>query len=45
MFKRYALVKNNIVENLVAWDGEGDLFLGYDAVELSDELIASVGFI
>ncbi|EGO4099527.1 hypothetical protein U9Z24_04090 [Escherichia coli] len=44
MIKRYALVKDNVVENLIAWDGEGDLFPGYDAIELSDELIASVGW-
>lgn len=44
MITRYALVKDNVVENLIAWDGEGDLFPGYDAIELSDELIASVGW-
>ncbi|HCU0591850.1 TPA: tail fiber assembly protein [Enterobacter roggenkampii] len=39
---RYALVKNNTVENIVAWDGEGDLFSEYLTVELAEETPCSV---
>ncbi|AOP96415.1 tail fiber assembly protein [Enterobacter roggenkampii] len=41
---RYALVKNNAVENIVAWDGEGDLFSEYLTVELAEETPCSVGW-
>ncbi|HCR8895189.1 TPA: tail fiber assembly protein [Escherichia coli] len=41
---RYALVKNNAVENIVAWDGEGDLFSEYLVVELTNDMPASVGW-
>lgn len=30
----FALVKDGIVENIVIWDGEGDLFEGYKAVNI-----------
>lgn len=41
---RYALVKKNVVENIVAWDGEGDLFSEYLTVELAEEKPCSVGW-
>lgn len=41
---RYALVKNNAVENIVAWDGDGDLFSEYLTVELAEETPCSVGW-
>lgn len=41
---RYALVKNNAVENIVSWDGEGDLFSEYHVVELTNDMPASVGW-
>lgn len=44
MVSRYALVKNGVVENLVAWNGEGELFSEYLAVELADDTPASVGW-
>ena len=44
MIQRYALVKNNIVENMVAWNGVEDLFPEYVAIELHDDLVASVGW-
>ncbi|HHA1397594.1 TPA: tail fiber assembly protein [Enterobacter hormaechei subsp. xiangfangensis] len=33
----YALVKNGIVENVVIWDGEGDLFDGFETVNIDGE--------
>lgn len=41
---RYALVKNNIVENIVAWDGEGDLFNEYETIELEEGTLCSIGW-
>lgn len=41
---RYALVKNNAVENIVSWDGKGDLFSEYHVVELTNDMPASVGW-
>ena len=39
----YALVKDGVVENIVLWDGEGDLFEGYVAVNI-DGLGVGVGW-
>ncbi|MCC7581571.1 tail fiber assembly protein [Enterobacter roggenkampii] len=44
MIKRYALVKNGVVENLVSWNGEGELFSEFVTVELNDDSVASVGW-
>ena len=32
---RYALIKNNIVVNVVAWDGTGDMFADFTVVNIS----------
>ncbi|WP_105279775.1 tail fiber assembly protein [Escherichia sp. MOD1-EC6096] len=32
---RYALIKNNIVVNIVVWDGAGDMFADFKAVNIS----------
>ena len=44
MIKRYALVKDSVVENLVSWNGEGELFSEFVTVELNDDSVASVGW-
>jgi hypothetical protein len=44
MIKRYALVKDGVVENLVSWNGEGELFSEFVTVELNDDSVASVGW-
>lgn len=40
----YALIKNGVVENIVVWDGNGDLFSDYQVVELSDDTMAAPGW-
>lgn len=40
----YALIKNSVVDNIVIWDGEGDLFSAYQVVELSEDTIAGPGW-
>ncbi|HEG2117510.1 tail fiber assembly protein [Enterobacter kobei] len=40
----YALVKDGFVENTVIWDGEGDLFPDYQAVELNENENAGPGW-
>lgn len=40
----YALVKNGVVENVVVWDGKGELFSEFVTVELNDDSVASVGW-
>ncbi|HCS4523460.1 TPA: phage tail protein, partial [Escherichia coli] len=32
----YALVKNGVVENVVVWDGTGDIFDDYITVNIDD---------
>ena len=44
MIKRYALVKDGVVENLVSWNGEGELFFEFVTVKLNDDSVASVGW-
>ncbi|ENE2000933.1 hypothetical protein ABM424_003086 [Enterobacter hormaechei] len=39
----YALIKNGVVENVVIWDGEGDIFADYTAVNI-DELTVGIGW-
>lgn len=29
---RYALIKDDVVVNIVKWDGEGDLFKGFETI-------------
>ncbi|RAY34622.1 phage tail protein [Enterobacter kobei] len=31
----YALIKNGVIENVVIWDGEGDIFADYTAVSIT----------
>lgn len=33
--KRFALIKNNIVVNVVVWDGTGDMFADFTVVNIS----------
>lgn len=40
----YALIKNGLVENVVVWDGEGDIFSEYTTYELSDGEVAAPDF-
>jgi hypothetical protein len=39
----YALIKNGIVENIVEWDGTGDIFSEYTTIEI-DALEVGVGW-
>lgn len=39
----YALIKNGIVENVVVWDGDGDIFSEYEVVEI-DGVQAGIGW-
>lgn len=39
----YALVKDGIVENVVIWNGEGDLFNEFETVNI-DEQTAGIGW-
>lgn len=41
---RYALINNDVVENIVLWDGEGDIFDDYIKVELSDDVECGIGW-
>lgn len=40
----YALIKDGLVDNIVVWDGKGDLFSDYQVVELNDGTIAAPGW-
>ncbi|WP_155033396.1 tail fiber assembly protein [Enterobacter hormaechei] len=40
----YALIKNGVVENVVIWDGEGDIFADYTTV-IVDGLNAGIGWL
>ncbi len=40
----YALIKNNIVENIVVWDGRDNLFEGYEVFEITKPTFISPGF-
>ena len=40
----YALIKDGLVENVVVWDGEDDIFSEYTTYELSDGEVAAPGF-
>lgn len=39
----YALIKNGIVENVVIWDGYGDIFDDYITVNI-DDISAGIGW-
>ncbi|HHA1309115.1 TPA: tail fiber assembly protein [Enterobacter roggenkampii] len=39
----YALIKNGVIENVVIWDGEGDIFADYTTV-IIDGLNAGIGW-
>ena len=47
MDKRYAVVKDNVIENIIMWDGEQPIDLGNDKilVELSDLPRAKIGWL
>ena len=41
---RWALIDaNNLVENIVIWDGQGDIFVGKNIVQLQDGEWCSIG--
>ena len=40
----YALIKNGVVENIVVWDGNGDLFSDYLVIKLNDDTVAAPGW-
>ncbi|WP_283648017.1 tail fiber assembly protein [Hafnia paralvei] len=40
----YALIKDDVVENTVIWDGEGDLFPDFHVVELNENESAATGW-
>lgn len=39
----YALIKNGLVENTVLWDGDGDIFEGYETINI-DGLDVGIGW-
>ncbi|HDM8357355.1 TPA: tail fiber assembly protein [Yersinia enterocolitica] len=39
----YALIKNNVVENIVVWDEQGDIFNDYTTVNV-DDMPVSIGW-
>lgn len=44
--KKYALIDSDgIVKNIVLWDGNGDIFPGYQTVELTDGVLCSIGWL
>lgn len=40
--KNYALIKDGFVVNIVVWNGEGDIFAEFTAVEVTDAFPASI---
>ncbi len=40
----YALIKNGIVENIVVWDGKGNLFPDFTAINV-DNVLCGIGWI
>ena len=41
---RWSLIDaNNLVENIVIWDGQGDIFVGKNIVQLQDGEWCSIG--
>ncbi|EEQ8762644.1 tail fiber assembly protein [Escherichia coli] len=40
----FALVRNGVVENVVLWDGEGDIFSDYEVINV-DDISAGVGWL
>ncbi|MDF7658292.1 hypothetical protein PUG81_04870 [Erwiniaceae bacterium L1_54_6] len=45
MMSNYALIKNGSVENVVVWDGTGDLFSDYTAQVIADGEMVGPGFV
>ncbi|VFS43914.1 phage tail fiber assembly protein [Enterobacter cancerogenus] len=43
MMSTYALIKDGQVMNTVLWDGEGDIFEGYETVKI-DGLSVGIGW-
>lgn len=41
----YALIKDGVVQSVVVWDGEGDLFKDFTTYALPDGVIAGPGYI
>ncbi len=39
----YALIKDGVVENIVVWDGTGDIFSDYTTVNI-DDVEAGIGW-
>ncbi|WLS77200.1 hypothetical protein Q3V30_11930 [Erwinia pyri] len=44
MMADYALIKDGMVQNVVVWDGEGNLFEGFDTYEIQDGDIVGLGY-
>jgi hypothetical protein len=41
---RWAMInENNIVDNIIVWDGQGELFSGKTIVQLQDEEWCNIG--
>jgi hypothetical protein len=41
---RWALIDaNNLVENIIVWDGQGDIFVGKNIVQIQDGEWCSIG--
>jgi hypothetical protein len=44
MSTRWALINaDNLVENIVVWDGQGEIFAGRTIVQLNDEEWCNIG--
>lgn len=44
MSASYAIVSEGVVVNIVSWDGVGDIFSSFIAVEIEDGVICDVGW-
>lgn len=40
----YALIKNGIVDNIVVWDGEGEIFSNFTSCKIDDGEVVGAGF-
>jgi hypothetical protein len=43
--KNYAVIKNNIVENVIVWDGIVEFSIDGELVEITESNPASIGFL
>lgn len=41
--KNYALIEGGVVVNIAVWNGEGDIFSDFTAVEITDTFAAAIG--